>query len=179
MRVFKIAIKFEQDEKWSERKADTEGYLIQKDDDDGIVEGYVRVLYPTSYNSVRYIKGLLCSGTSLTFMQMCNNSHVSPICYVFPNINEQEGYWSNFNERVGFFPVYPSFPCSKGHATVCMEEVTGESLAKIEEETSEIFEENSHKATWVNECLMADVKSLTDFLDEGIIFQMKLHCGKW
>ena len=47
MKLFKIAVKFEQDCKWSDREADTEGYLVQEDDEEGSVYGYVNTLYPT------------------------------------------------------------------------------------------------------------------------------------
>ena len=183
MRVFEIAVKFEQDGKWSKREVDTEGYLIQKYDEYNIIEGYVKVLYPTRYDSVRFIKGLLCESgsgvTSLVFMQMCNEFTMSPLCYVFPDVEKQTGYWSDFNMNFGFFPVQPHLACSQGHAKIWFKEVTGKNLVEIAKETSAIFEENARDAIFWNECLMKDVRSLTDFLDSGIILQMKLHCGRW
>lgn len=178
MKVFKISTKFEQNGEWSERKADVEGYLIQPNDEDDIVEGYVKMMYPTHSEQVRYIKGLY-SNDSLIYMQLCNNSSMSPVCYCFPNINEKNGFWSAFNYRYSFFPVYPDMACSQGHATLIFEEITDSSIEKIAQETSKIFTEKSGEAISMNSDLMSDVKSLTDFLDDSIIFQMKLHCGKW
>ncbi len=178
MKVFKIAIKFEQNGKWSEREVDTEGYLVKKSEEDDAVEGYIKAIYPTKYDSLRYIKGLYLKDTTLTFMQMGNDYSLSPICYVFPNIKEQ-GYWSHFSEKVGFFPILPGYPCANGHATICIEEIRDASCSEIAKETLAIFEEKSLKPTWVNKCLMEDYKSLTDFTNDGIIFQMNLHCGKW
>lgn len=177
MKLFKISIKFEQNGKWSERQADTEGYLVKEDDNDDIVEGYVKALYPTSYDSVRYIKGLYLDN-SLVFIQMINNNTMSPICYSFPDV-KHEGFWSGFDEKVGFFPMVPATKCSDGHATIQIEEVKDETKDKIVEETSKIFEKEASKPTWINHCMMNDCKSLTDFLDEQCVFQMKLHCGKW
>lgn len=177
MKVFKISIKFEENGKWSDREVDTEGYLVKKNDDYDMVEGYVKALYPTSSDPIRYIKGLYTNG-SLVFMQLCNDSSLSPVCYCFPNINEQ-GFWSDFNYRLGFFPVYPSYPCSKGHATVCIDKIADDNLSEIEQKTSAMFAEKSSKATSMNRDLMSDAQSLTDFLDNGIVFQMNLHCGKW
>lgn len=178
MRLFKISTRFEQDGKWSDRKADAEGYLIKRDDEDDAVEGYVKMLYPTCYSPVRYIKGLYSKDGALVFLQMCNTYFLSPICYSFPDVNK-EGYWSEHNERLGFFPVYPSMPCSRGHATVKIEEVFGENLNELAKETSAIFEENLCNASGENERLVQDFRALTDFLDTGMVFQMKLHCGKW
>lgn len=177
MKVFKISTKFEQNGKWSDRETDVEGYLIKPIDEDEIVEGYVKMMYPTHSEPIRYIKGLY-SNDSLIYMQMCNDSSMSPVCYCFPNVKEN-GFYSSFDYRSGFFPVYPGMPCSQGHATVILEEITDASIEKIAQETSKILTEMSRKATSMNRDLMADVKSLTDFLDDGIIFQMKLHCGKW
>lgn len=177
MKVFKISIKFEQNGMWSERKADVEGYLIKPNDEDEIVEGYVKMMYPTYSEPVRYIKGLY-SNDSLIYMQMCNDSFLSPVCYCFPK-GKEKGFWSAFDYTFGFFPVYPGMACSQGHATVILEEITDASMEKIAQETSKIFTEKSSKATSMNRDIMADVKSLTDFLDDGIIFQMGLHCGKW
>lgn len=176
MKLFKISIKFEQNGKWSERQADTEGYLVKKNENDDIVEGYVKALYHTSYDSVRYIKGLHFNN-SLVFIQMCNVSSVSPICYSFPDV-KNEGFWSGFNEN-GFFPMVPATKCSDGHATIQIEEVEDETKDKIVEETSKIFEKEASDPTWINQCLMEDFKSLKDFLNEQCVFQMKLHCGKW
>lgn len=177
MKVFKISTKFEQYGKWSQRETDVEGYLIKPNDKDEIVEGYVKMMYPTHSEPVRYIKGLY-SNDSLIYMQMCNDSYMSPVCYCFPNIKE-DGFWSAFEYRLGFFPVYPGMACSQGHATVILEEITDASIEKIAQETSKIFTEKSREATRMNRDIMADVKSLTDFLDDSIILQMKLHCGKW
>ena len=177
MRLFKFSCKFEQDGRWSDRKADTEGYFIKRNDDDDAVEGYVKMLYPTCSDSVRYIKGLY-SGSSLIFMQLSNDFILSPICYCFPDV-KKEGYWSDYVGRCGFFPVIPSYPCSRGHATVIIEEITDGTLTEIEMEVSATFEENSRKASWSNQWLLRDFRALADFLDSGIIFQMKLHCGKW
>lgn len=177
MKVFKISTKFEQNGKWSERKADVEGYLIQPNDQDEIVEGYVKMMYPTRSEPVRYIKGLY-SNDSLIYMQMCNDSSMSPVCYCFPNIKEN-GFWSAFHYRYGFFPICPSIACSQGHATVILEEITDASIERIAQETSRIFTEKSKEATSMNHDLMSDSKSLKVYMDDSIIFQMKLHCGKW
>ena len=177
MKVFKISTKFEQNSKWSDRKADVEGFLIKPNDDEEIVEGYVNMMYPTHSEPVRYIKGLL-SDDSLIYMQMCNDSFMSPVCYCFPK-GKEKGFWSAFDYRFGFFPVYPGMPCSHGHATVVLEEITDASKENIAQEVSKIFTEKSSNATSMNRDIMSDVKSLTDFLDDGIIFQMGLHCGKW
>ncbi len=177
MQVFKISSKFEQDGNWSDRKADAEGYLVKRNDKDDVIEGYVEMMYPTNSDSIRYIKGLY-SNESLVFMQMCNDSSLSPICYCFPEVNKQ-GFWSDFNYRLGFFPFFPSYACSKGHAIVCLEEITDASNKEIEQKVSSIFAEKSCEATKMNRDLMSDVRSLMDFLDQNLIFQMKLHCGKW
>ena len=168
MKVFKISGKFEQDGKWSNREADTEGYLVKPSDTDDTIIGYVKALYPTNYDSVRFIKGLYSEEGSLIFLQMSNNSVLSPICYCF-----------SYGEKLGFFPVYPGIACSMGSAKVSLEEITDAAQNEKEQEAIAIFTENSRKAIWVNRCLMEDYRSLTDFLDSGTIFQMKLHCGKW
>lgn len=177
MKVFETSIKFEQYGKWSEREADTKGYLIKRNDDDDIVEGYVEMQYPTNYDSVRFIKGLY-SKKSLVFMQMSNENRLSPICYCFPNVKE-EGYWSDFSTKLGFFPIWNGTPCSQGHATISIKEITDASVKDVEEKTTAIFAEKVKNATSMNRDLMADAKSLTDFLDSAMIFQMKIHCGKW
>lgn len=179
MKVYKFTIKFEQDGIWSEREADIDGFLIRENDKDDIVKGYVKILYPTQYDSVRYIIGLLRGDGALAFMQMSNDSALSTICYVFPDTKKNEGYWSDFKKHGGFFPVWPGSACSQGHATLCMEEVTGECISKIGEEISKIFEEKSSNVTSGHKSLMQDVNSLEDFLSAGMYFQMKLHCGKW
>lgn len=177
MKVFKISTKFEQNGKWSERKADVEGYLIQPNDEDEIVEGYVKMMYPTPSEQVRYIKGLY-SNDSLIYMQMCNDSSMSPVCYCFPK-GKEKGFWSAFNYRYGFFPVFPGMACSQGHATVIFEEITDASKENIAQEVSKIFTEKSREAISMNRDLMSDVKSLMDFMDDSVFFQMELHCGKW
>lgn len=175
MQLLKFSIKFEENGKWSEREADLEGYLVKKNELDDTVEGYVKALYSTNY-PIRYVKGLYCPDSSLVFMQLTNAESLSPICYCFPNISEN-GYWSPFNRNFGFFPIAPGEPCSLGHASIRLDEVT--SSPEIEQEASSIFAENAHKANWVNHCLMGDYKSIADFLGENWIFQMQLHCGKW
>jgi len=178
MKVFRVSIKFEQNGRWSDREADSEGYIVKPSDDDNQIEGYVKMLYPTNSDPVRYIKGLYSNG-SIVFMQLCNDSDLSPICYCFPYIEEQ-GFWSDFHETFGFFPLGCSpFGCARGHATVSLEEITDETSKDIEQETLAIFEEKSRKANKMNCDLMEGVRSLTDFLDECYVFKMKIHCGKW
>ncbi len=176
MKLFKINIKFEQDGKWSDRTEDIKGYLIKESDEDDTVVGFIQVLYPTKNDPIRYVKGLYNPNTSLIFLQMTNESSLSPICYCFPELT-QEGYWSGFNRNLGFFPAISGYCCSDGHATLCIEEVTAD--PKIVQKTSTIFAENSSNATWANQCLMNDYKSLTDFFEQDILSQIKLHCGKW
>lgn len=178
MKVFEISVKFEQNEEWSNRKADTKGYLVKREDEDDLVEGYVEVLYPSLTDTTRYIKGLYSKEGALVFVQMSNDSFLSPICYCFPDI-KKEGYWSAYDTQLGFFPVCTDMACSEGHAIICINEITGVDIDTIQQNTSAIFEENSNNAIWVNKCLMQDLNSLTDFLDEGTISQMMLHCGKW
>ena len=178
MKVFKISVKFEQNGKWSNREADTEGYLVKSSDTDDTIIGYVKALYPTNYDSVRFIKGLYSKEGSLVFIQMSNNSVLSPICYCFSDV-KKEGFWSEYGRSFGFFPVYPGVACSAGRAKVSLGEITDANQNEKEQKTTAIFEANSSKAIWVNQCLMKDYRALTDFLDSGNIFQMQLHCGKW
>ena len=177
MKVFKISTKFEQEGRWSDREADLEGYLIKQNDEDDIVEGYVNVLYPTCGEKVRYIKGLHLSDGSLIYMQLVKDD-IQPICYCFPK-NEEKGFWSGFSRRAGFFPIYPGFPCAQGHATMVLEEITDESKDNIAQQVSDKFSEMLSNTYQGNLQLMSDVKSLTDFLAEDWVFQMRLHCGKW
>lgn len=189
MKVFKISIKFEQNERWSDRNADAEGYLIQSNGNDAEdVEGYVKVLYSTSSNPIRFIKGLYLSDNSLVFMQMSDEPSLSPICYCFPTVQE-EGYWSSFGVT-GFFPVIRGRACSKGHARVELLDITGgitnEELSKINQETA-IIQKNSIAfskkglvdSRYTNWMLVPDITFLKTFLKDESIFNMKFHRGKW
>lgn len=176
MQLFRISIKFEQDGKWSNRDADLEGYLVKKSDSDDTVEGYTTMLYPTNYNPVRYIKGLYVpNDNSLIFVQMSNEC-LDPICYCFPT-TDQQGYWCPYSTSVGFFPVTPGTPCSLGHATIRIEEVVGR--PELVQETLATFKRNAEDASFTNQCLMQDCQNLYDFLEPCLLFQIKLHCGKW
>lgn len=177
MKLFKIAVKFEQDCKWSDREADTEGYLVQEDDEEGSVYGYVNTLYPTQFNSTKFICGIK-SGKSLSFIQMNKEPCLSPICYAFLDTSK-EGFWSNYSFSLGFFPVEPGEKCSNGHARITIQEVTGEGLEDAFKKTNEIFERLSQKPSFINSCMMVDYLSVKDFLDESTFLQMELHCGKW
>lgn len=176
MQLFRISIKFEQDGKWSNRDADLEGYLVKKSEAYDTVEGYVNVLYPTYSEPVRYIKGLYASDDSLIFVQMVNDDHLTPICYCFP-ATDQQGYWSSYNTAVGFFPVSPGTPCSLGRATLRIEEVTEQS--ELMKKTLATFGRKSLEANFINQCMLEDYRNLADVLEPGVVFQMKLHCGKW
>ena len=177
MKVFKISVKFEQDKQWSQREADVEGYLIQQNHEDEVVEGYVKILYPTATETVRYIKGLYFND-SLIYMQLCNNPSLSPVCYCFPNIKEN-GFWSAFDRKLGFFPCCQGVVCSLGHATIVFEEIADARMEEIAKETAKIFKEKTTGAISISQDLMSEVESLRDFLDENLIFQMNLHCGEW
>lgn len=176
MPLFRISIKFEQNGKWSNRDADLEGYLYKESESDDTVKGYVDVLYPTQSEPIRYIQGLYASDNSLIFIQMVNDEYLSPVCYCFPS-TEQHGYWSSYSTSLGFFPVSPGAPCSLGRAKLRIEEVTGH--PELEQETLATFEKHASEATFANRCLMEDCNNLVDFLEPGLFFQMKLHCGKW
>lgn len=177
MKVFKIAVKFEQDCKWSDREADTEGYLVQENEQDESVYGYVKTLYPSHFSSTRYILGIK-TGKSLAFIQMSNDSHLSPICYAFLDTSKN-GYWSDYCIQYGFFPVVTGKKCSNGHATISIQEITGEGLESIYKKTNGIFCTESKYAGLINSCIMSDYKSVKDFLDEFFFLHMKMHCGKW
>lgn len=177
MKLFKIAVKFEQDCKWSDREADTEGYLVQEDDEEGSVYGYVNTLYPTQFNSTKFICGIK-SGKSLSFIQMNKEPRLSPICYAFLDTSK-EGFWSDYSAKYGFFPVVSGNKCSNGHAKITIQEVTGEGLEDAFQKTKEVFGKASQRPSFINSCMMVDYLSVKDFLDESTFLQMELHCGKW
>lgn len=178
MELFKVKYNFEQDGKWSGREADLEGYLVKKSEDDDTVEGYATVLYPTFGIRTRYIKGLYKENGSLIFAQVCKDGSYAPICYYFPT-GEEYGYWSAYNNNRGsFFPVFPGWPCSMGRATLQMQEVTDASEA---ERASKAIFDNTLRSSpnWETHCVMSEYRDLKDLMSEGMLFQMKLHCGKW
>lgn len=176
MKLFKISTKIEKNNKWIEQNADVEGYLLQPNDDDELVEGYVKMVSPTTSDPIRYIRGLL-SSSSLIYMQLCNDFYILPVFYCFPK-GKEKGYWSPFDYIFGVFPIRPGIPCSQGHATLILEEITDASKEKIAEETHKIFVDKSNEPN-LNDELLSEVRSLSYFLDDKIISQMELHCGKW
>lgn len=177
MKLFKIAVKFEQDCKWSDREADTEGYLVQEDDEDESVYGYVKALYPSQFSSTKFICGIK-TGKSLSFIQMNKEPRLSPICYAFLDTSE-DGFWSDYSAKYGFFPVVSGNKCSNGHAKITIQEVTGEGLEDAFQKTKEVFGKASQRPSFINSCMMVDYLSVKDFLDESTFLQMELHCGKW
>ncbi len=176
MQLFKVSIKFEQKGKWSERETDLEGYLVKSSETEDTVQGYVSLAYPNLYGHLRYVKGLYTPYGSLIFMQMSNAFSITPVCYCFPNPGEQ-GYWCEYTNEFGFFPILSGHACSLGHATLQMEELTAQE--EILQETLAFFKTNASDATSVNCDLMKDTPYLTDFLKPDIVSQIELHCGKW
>lgn len=174
MKVFKISLRCEDDGK----VAGAEGYLVKRRDDDDTIEGYFDLLSISSEDRIRFVKGLLTKQGELVFIQMSNNSNIKPICYCFENIYN-EGFWSEYHMRYGFFPVYPGMTCSNGRALIQVQEVDGIAIQNDANETISVYNENFQNAIKPNKELIADYRSLTDFLDSNILFQMKLHCGKW
>lgn len=177
MGVFRLTIKVEEDTKWSKRDYDLEGYFIKKRDDNHSIEGYVKYLSQPGSSLVWFIKGFY-EKSSIVFLQMCNSYAVSPLCYCFPNIKEN-GFWSDFNYMLGFFPVYVSRPCAKGHCKISIEEITGDEKEKIASETTSIFSSQAVNSISLNQDLMEDCNSIMDFLSPKALFQMHMHCGKW
>ena len=74
-----------------------------------------------------------------------------------------------------FFNIVPVL---LGHATLILEEITDASKEKIAEKTHKIFVDKSNEPSLNNE-LLSEVRSLSYFLDDKIISQMELYCGKW
>ncbi len=177
MQLFTIEIKREPNESLNLKKEELVGYLVKKNDEDDTVEGFMRILYQNGMKPLyRYVKGIYVNSTSLVLLEMANVPKFYPICYCFPNITE-EGYWSSLNRGLGFFPVIQNHPCSNGRATLCLKQVEAKPI--LVQQTSEFFIKNSSDAIWINKCVMDNYKSLTDFLGEPILSQIKLHCGEW
>lgn len=177
MKVFEIYVKFEEKSKWSDREFDAKGYFVQKNEEDDLVQGYLTLMYPIEHEKVRYITGSY-SNESFVFLQLCNITFSSPICYCFPSVNK-EGYWSYFNWHNGFFSTFNTFMgCSNGHAKVVINEITNKDAEKIAEKALKIFEENSIDATKINVELLKKVKFLKVFLNPSYILNMEMNCGK-
>lgn len=162
MKLFKISGKFEQNKQWSRRKSDFIGYFVKREEDD-VIEGYIEEQFVTSYDKIRYIKGLYMEDLSqLIFLKMINLDNLSPLVYAFADIST-EGFWD------GYGPYFGSFYKGhyEGHAKVEIQEITDEK--EKEEHTKKvisIFEEKSSKATRINRELMKQVYVLIDLLKE-------------
>lgn len=166
MRVFKASVKFEENGKWSSREADTIGFFVKREENSDVIEGYFKMQYDTAFSTIRYIKGLFIEERKLVWMQMCNDTFLYPVCYVFHDIAER-GFWSGFDLEEGFFPQ-GSF---NGHATVILEEITNEADKEdMEQRTMMMFEDYRDEdgpMRWPNSTLSQDVEQLKDFLDEN------------
>lgn len=111
MELFQIDGKFEQNGHWSNLDADFSGFLVREPGN--IVRGYTLEKFPTPYDRMRFICGIY-EDNRLVFVKMVNERALSPLCYVFPNV-EQQGYWDSFFPlEGGFFPLHKY----QGHATV-------------------------------------------------------------
>lgn len=174
MKIYKITLRCES----NGRIAGAEGYLVKPKDDDDTIEGYFDLLSISSEDRIRFVKGLLTKQGEIVFIQMSNNSDVKPICYCFENIYN-EGFWSEYHMKYGFFSVSPGMICSNGRALIQVQEVDGVAIQKEANETISVYNENFQNATKLNKVLIANHRALADFLDKNILFQMKLHCGKW
>ena len=94
----------------------------------------------------------------LVFLEMCNNTLLMPVVYVFRNI-EETGYWDVWNPSEGVFHKGNYM----GQAKVIVERV----IAKphIKRKVIHIYESNVCKATLLNRKFMEQTYELIDLLE--------------
>lgn len=159
MHLFKISGKYEQNGKWSDREADFTGYFVKRKNTSVVIEGYIEKKVVTVKEKIRYIKGIyLKDSKMLVFVEMCNNTLLMPVVYVFKNI-EKLGYWDVWSPYDGVFKRGDNM----GHAKVIIKEL----IAKphIRRKVINIYERNVCNATFLNRKFMEQTYELIDLLD--------------
>lgn len=161
MRLFKISGKFEQDGEWSKKENDFIGYFVKRNERSDVIEGYVEEQYETSYDKIRFIKGLYMEDMrQLVFLQMINDRILSPLLYAFTDIRK-DGFWDMYRRFGGFFFLR----AYQGHARIEVKEITDEKEKdELVEQTIRTFEEKSSVTLGINRDLMEGTDALTDFL---------------
>lgn len=157
MELFQIDGKFEQNQCWSDLSADFSGFLVRGAGN--IVRGYTLEKFPTPYDKMRFICGIY-EDNRLVFVKMVNERALSPLCYVFPNI-EQQGYWDGFSPAEGgFFPQHKF----QGHATIQI--IPTVDNHNIAQQTLNRYDEFCRCAFPLFHGFMDTIRTFRDFFEE-------------
>lgn len=157
MELFQIDGKFEQNRRWTDLDADFSGFVVR--DHNNIIRGYTLEKVPTSYDKMRFIHGIY-EDNRLVFVKLVNESALSPLCYVFPDINKK-GYWDGFSAMCGGFF---SFNTYQGHATIKI--TPTQDSADIVQQTTQRFDEFRAHTFGLNRGIMDTIRTFRDFFEE-------------
>lgn len=161
MKVFKVFGKFEQYNRWSDLEADFVGYFVKEDGSDVLI-GYMEEQYDSPYDPIRYITGMyLEENNQLVFLKMSNEEELSPLMYVFPDLNKK-GVWSHYE----MFFEERFFSCGQadGYAKIKIEEIT-EDTTERSNEIKAIYSKVLEVGLKINTNLIAKIDEYKEFLD--------------
>lgn len=148
MRVFKITGKFQENGRYSDLKEDFKGFFVM-DSDSREIKGYMEEQYESPYDPMRYIYGLYDETKNrLVYLKLTNEKYLSPLMYVFPDLNK-EGVWSVFSLFGGFF----ASGYAHGLAKVTIEEIT-ENVDELSQKVLETYEQVHNNELKLNDVLI-------------------------